>query len=156
MAYTGPMRMSTVYDENHILVPVEARNKDELFRLLAHAISEREDLDEARILEGLRSREAMMDTMLAPGIALPHTQLKDFPRSTGLLAVIPGGCEYGDGNTIRIAAMVVDSDSDPEAHLDTLRSFALMARNPRFLEKIVQAANPSEVRTLLRRFEAQS
>lgn len=149
------MLMSAVYNDRHILTQVSARNKDELFHLLARSLASVDDMDEGMIFEGLKSREAMMNTVIAPGIALPHTPLKGFKGSTGIFAVIPQGCDYGGPQPIRVAAMVVDGEDNPNEHLDTLRNFARMARNPRFLEKMLEAKTPQEVLTFLKRFEAQ-
>ena len=87
------MLMSQLYDERHILSPLVAADREELFHLLAKALAERDDLDEKRIWEGISAREAMMSTLIAPGIALPHTQFEGFGRTVGVLAVLPAGCD---------------------------------------------------------------
>ena len=150
------MSMSQIYDERHIMTSVVVNTKEELFRLIAKTLAELEELDEGQVREGLFNREAMMSTLIAPGIALPHAQLKDFGRTTGLLIIIPGGCDYGGGNRIKLAVVVLD---DPELiadHQETLRRFALMARNPRFLEKILAAPNATQVFSIIQRLEMTS
>jgi mannitol/fructose-specific phosphotransferase system IIA component (Ntr-type) len=142
-----------LYDERHILSPLVAADREELFRLLARALAERDDMDEKRIWEGISAREAMMSTLVAPGIALPHTQFEGLGRTTGILAVIPGGCDYGGGNRVTLAALVVDDLLLPSAHQDTLRRFGLMAKNPRFLEKVAAAATPARVCSVIKRLE---
>lgn len=146
--------MSQLYDERHILIPVVAATRDELFHLLAKTLAERDDLDEKKILDGISARESMMSTSIAPGIALPHTQLDGLGRATGLLAVIPAGCDYGGGIRIRVAALIVDDSA--ANHQEALRQFALLAKNPRFLEKVTSATDPAHVRGVIERLEMTS
>jgi len=152
MAEIGTTRMSRIYDAAHIATGVVAADKGELFRFLAGTLARLDDMAEEPLLQGLRDRESMMSTLIAPGIALPHARLRDFGRSTGLLAVIPKGCDYGEGG-IKIALMIVDDDDDSAGHLGILRQFALLARNPRFSEKLLEAASPAEIAVLIERFE---
>lgn len=152
MAEIGTTRMSRIYDSSHIATGVAAADKSELFRFLAGNLARLDDLDENALIQGLRDREAMMSTLIAPGIALPHARLKDFGQSTGLLAVIPRGCDYGEG-VVKIALMIADDEDDAAGHLGILRQFALLARNPRFSEKLLEAATPADIAVLIDRFE---
>jgi nitrogen PTS system EIIA component len=150
------MLISEIYDERHILSPITAGDRDTLFRELARALAEREDMDEKRILDGISAREAMMSTLLAPGIAFPHTQMEGFGRTVGMLAVIPAGCDWGGGSRVRVAALIVDDIARTTEHQDLLRRFGLVAKNPRFLEKISAASTPAQVRSLIRKMEMTS
>jgi mannitol/fructose-specific phosphotransferase system IIA component (Ntr-type) len=150
------MLMSQLYDEHHILAPLTVSTRDELFAILARTLAELENMDEKLIREGIFAREAMMTTMIAPGIALPHTQFKGFGRTVGIMAVIPAGCDYGDGNRVRLAALLVDDSLIAADHYETLRRFALMAKNPRFLDKICTATTPARAHAIITRMEMTS
>lgn len=152
MAEIGTTRMSRIYDAAHIETGVSVPDKGGLFRFLAAKLARLEDLDENRLFEGLWGRESMMSTLIAPGIALPHARLQNFKRTTGILAVIPRGCDYGEG-TVKIALMIVDDETDSSGHLGILRQFALLARNPRFSQHLLEAATPGDIAVLIDRFE---
>jgi mannitol/fructose-specific phosphotransferase system IIA component (Ntr-type) len=150
------MLMSQLFDARHILAPLSVGGRDELFSLLAKTLAELDSMDEKRIREGIFGREAMMTTMIAPGIALPHTQLKGFGKCAGIMAVMPAGCDYTDGSRIRLAALLVDDSLLPDAHYETLRRFALLAKNPRFLDKMCAAATPAQAHAVITRMEMTS
>jgi PTS system nitrogen regulatory IIA component len=152
MADIGTTRMSLIYDAPHIATGVAAADKDALFRFLADSLARADGLDASELLRGLLEREAMMSTLVSPGIALPHARLEGLGKSTGFLAVIPGGCDYGEG-IVKLAFMTADDDADASGHLGILRQFALLARNPRFSEKLLEAADPAEIAVLIERFE---
>jgi len=150
------MVMSQLFDERHILAPLSVSGRDELFNLLSKTLAELDSMDEKKIRESVLAREAMMTTMIAPGIALPHAQFKGFGKTVGILAVIPGGCGYTDGGRIKLAALLVDDSLLPDVHYETLRRFALLAKNPRFLDKMCAAASPAQAHAIIKRMEMTS
>ncbi len=150
------VKMSELFDEKHILAPLAASTRDELFSVLAKALAQLDNMDERQIKEGIVARELMMSTVIGPGIAFPHAQFKGLGRSAGVLAVIPAGCDYGDGNRIKVAAMLVDDSLAASDHWETLQRFGLLARNPRFLEKICAAATPAQAHAVIKRLEMTS
>lgn len=148
--------MSHIYDERHILAPLALRGRDELFHLLARTLAELDELDEKAVYEGIYARESMMTTMVAPDIILPHTQFEGLGKSVGILAVLPGGCDYGGGARFKVAVLLVDDSLHVAEHLEALRNFALVAKNPRFLEKVCLASTPAQARSVLERMELTS
>lgn len=152
----GAMQLSKVFSEQYIRVGLKSKNKHDLFEELVHALEEREDIDVDDVLRTLWSREEMLNTRIAPGIAIPHTQVKHIQRTMGILGISPGGIDYDvhDGEKIRIVVMLIDDESATIEHLDTLRNFAILAKNPRFVQKVLECQSPREVYDTIVKFES--
>jgi len=150
------MLISKVIGEKNILVPARSSEKGALFEEMVHALEDLDDeIDADEVLQTLWKREDMLNTRVAPGIAIPHTQVRHLERTTGMLAVSQQGVNYGlsDGEKIHIILMIVDDEHDTVEHLDTLRNFALIAKNQRFVDQLKASRTPAEVVELIRRYE---
>ena len=150
------MHLSKVFSEQYIRVGLKSKNKRDLFEEMVHALEEREDIDVEAIVRTLWSREEMLNTRIAPGIAIPHTQVKHIKRTMGILGISHDGVDYDvyDGEKIRIVVMLVDDESATIEHLDTLRNFAILAKNQRFVQQILESKTPREVFDTLVKFES--
>ena len=150
------MLLSKVFSEQYIRVGLKSTNKQELFVELVHALEEREDIDIDAILRTLWSREEMLNTRIAPGIAIPHTQVKNIKKTMGILGISAEGVDYDvhDGEKIRIVVMLIDDESATIEHLDTLRNFAILAKNPRFVTKVLECKSSREVYNTILKFES--
>lgn len=149
------MQLSKVFSERYVKVGLKSRDKKELFEELVHALEEREDIDVEAVLQTLWSREEMLNTRIAPGIAIPHTQVKNIKKTMGILGISPEGVDYdvAGGEKIKIVVLLVDDEGATIEHLDTLRNFAVMARNPRFVQKLLECATPRDAAQTIVKFE---
>lgn len=150
------MQLSKVFSEQYIRVGLKSKNKHDLFEELVHALEEREDINVEDVLRTLWSREEMLNTRIAPGIAIPHTQVKNIQRTMGILGISSDGVDYDmqDGEKIRIVVMLVDDESATIEHLDTLRNFAILAKNSRFVQQILDSKTSREVFDTIVKFES--
>jgi len=150
------MQLSKVFSEQYIRVGLKSRTKRELFEELVHALEEREDIDVDEILRTLWTREEMLNTRIAPGIAIPHTQVKHIQRTMGILGISAEGVDYDvyDGEKIRLVVMLVDDESATIEHLDTLRNFAILAKNTRFVQQVLDCKTAKEVFETIVKFES--
>jgi len=150
------MKISKVFGEHNILVNLKSTTKPDLFEELVHALESIEDeIDYDEVLASLWKREQMLNTRIAPGIAIPHTQVKHLARTTGVLGISRDGVDYelSDGDKVNLVVMFVDDEQETTEHLNTLRSFALLAKNQRFVDQILSAKDAKTVCEIIIRFE---
>jgi mannitol/fructose-specific phosphotransferase system IIA component (Ntr-type) len=149
------MQLSKVFTERFIKVGLEATNKHELFEELVHALADHEDIYADDVIRTLWVREEMLNTRIAPGIAIPHTQVKHIKKTMGILGISNTGIDYElpDGEKVKVIVLLVDDETATIEHLDTLRNFAIMARNPRFMSQMMDCADAKSVYETIKMFE---
>ncbi len=149
------MKLSTVFSERFIRVGLRSTNKHDLFEEMVHALADHEEIYADEVLRTLWVREDMLNTRIAPGIAIPHTQVKHIQKTMGILGIAPNGIDYDlpDGEKVKVIVLLVDDETATIEHLDTLRNFAIMARNPRFMSQMLECANSKAVVEVIKMFE---
>jgi len=151
------MKISNLFRLEAILPQLKARTKEELFRELVNAFSlGHPAAPKEQVLRGLLEREQMMTTGIAHQVALPHTHVPGLGKTVGLLGISREGIEYQslDGEKVHLVFCLIGDDADPDAHIQVLRSLALILTNPEFFPSIMKAKGARDIATTLEQFEA--
>lgn len=150
------MQLSKVFSERYIKVGLKSTNKHDLFEELVHALADHEDIYADDVLRTLWVREEMLNTRIAPGIAIPHTQVKHIQKTMGIFGIAPDGIDYDmpDGEKVKLVVLLVDDETATIEHLDTLRNFAIMARNSRFVQQTLECKTSKEVLDIIKMYES--
>jgi PTS system fructose-specific IIA component/PTS system nitrogen regulatory IIA component len=151
------MQLSKVFTERFIRVGLTSTNKHELFEELVHALAgENDEIESDEVLRTLWVREEMLNTRIAPGIAIPHTQVKHIHKTMGIFGVAPAGIDYElpDGEKVKLVVLLVDHETATIEHLDTLRNFAIMARNSRFVQQVLDCKDAKSVVEVIKMYES--
>lgn len=150
------MQLSKVFTERFIRVGLKSTNKHDLFEEMVHLLADHEDIYADDVLRTLWVREEMLNTRIAPGIAIPHTQVKHIQKTMGILGIAHNGIDYDlpDGEKVKVVVLLVDDETATIEHLDTLRNFAIMARNPRFMQQILECADAKAVVETIKLYES--
>jgi len=151
------MTISSLFRQESIVPALRARTKDEAFReLVGHLGPLCPGVNRDQLLSGLLAREHQMTTGIARNVALPHTHVPGLGKTVGLLGVSRDGIEYQslDGEPVHLVFCLVGDDDQPDAHIQVLRSLALLLTNPDFFPSMMKAKGPRDIASTLEQFEA--
>jgi phosphocarrier protein FPr len=129
----------------------------ELVRLAAHPATKEAAIREAaqmlvaagRIdpayVESMMRREAVADTFLGHGVAIPHGMIEDraMVRQIGLAILqAPDGVPWNEGQTVRLVVAIA---AQSDAHLDILRRLTRLLQDEAALDALTRTADPREI-----------
>ncbi|HUX22183.1 MAG TPA: PTS sugar transporter subunit IIA [Spirochaetia bacterium] len=146
------MELSEIFMPSHIKIDLSSKNKEELFDELVSFLAVNEtgmNVDE--VTQALWARERMLNTVIAPSIALPHASLRKQQEPIGVFGLSREGIDYGDseGKRVHIVMMLIDNRFESKRHLKTLRSAALLIGSPNFYSKVMRCSTADEVHEVI-------
>ena len=146
------MLLVKLFPPSHIKPDLAARTKEELFEELIDFLCESQPCkDKDRLLAELWKRERMLNTVIAPSIALPHASIRGYKPPAGIFGVSHGGIDYKseDGAPVRIVLMLIDDWYETQTHLMILRNASRMIGSPNFFSKIMGCRMAEEVHAII-------
>ncbi len=146
------MLLSEIFTEHQIKVDLESKTKSELFYELMSFLEDSGAItDPEKALDALWQRESVMNTVVAPHIALPHASLWLFKKTVGVFGISRDGIDYGapDGTPVNVVMLLIDDRYEADKHLALLKSAARLIGSPNFYSKTIQCATPQEVFDLI-------
>jgi two-component system sensor histidine kinase KdpD len=125
----------------------ESMTKEESYRkLLQRTVSGREDVDETRVWDILRAREAQGSTYLAEDLALPHARIEDLVEPIlGVAIASKGIVEPETGKSVRVVFLLLAPSQPSDCHVRLLSELGVMARNDSFMGNLAAAKDASEI-----------
>ncbi|HKL21080.1 MAG TPA: PTS sugar transporter subunit IIA [Tichowtungia sp.] len=116
------IQLSDCLSRENILFELDAAARDEaLERLVCQLGKTMDGFDEATALEALKEREAVLPTVIAPGVALPHARLDEMERPLVAIATTKTGIAFdADKDPVHLILLVLTPKSDPSAYLRVL------------------------------------
>jgi len=150
------MELTEIIVRQHIEVDLLSRNKEELFSELVNVLVRSGAVeDEKRILDALWHREQVMNTVVAPHIALPHASVWLFKQTVGVLGISREGIDYGapDGSRVHVAMLLVDDRYEADKHLHILKRAARLFGSPNFLKRMLASQTPEAVFEIIQQVE---
>ncbi|MDR3413347.1 MAG: phosphoenolpyruvate--protein phosphotransferase [Formivibrio sp.] len=119
-------------------------NKEAAIRLAGQLLLEAGCI-EAAYLDSFFAREAMADTYLGSGVAIPHGTVQDraLVRKTGVAVLqVPDGLTWNAGQTVRlVVAIAAQSDE----HIDLLRRLTRLMRDEVRLAALCTTGNAADI-----------
>jgi len=106
----------------NILFEVAATTRDEVLALLVnHLESTLDGFDPQEALHALKEREAVLPTVIAPGVALPHARLDNMDKTLIAVATTRGGIVFdADKDPVNLILLVLTPKNDPSSYLRVL------------------------------------
>ncbi|MCX6559074.1 MAG: PTS sugar transporter subunit IIA [Candidatus Aminicenantes bacterium] len=125
----------------------EPMAKEEAYRKLLHqALAGSPGIDEARVWDILRSREAQGSTYLAEDLALPHARIEGLDEPIlGVASAAKGIHEPETGRVVRIVFLLLSPVQPSDCHVRLLAELGSMARDDAFMQGLAAAPNPREI-----------
>ena len=145
------MNMAELLREECVQAGVTVADKAALLEAVA-ALAGRDSrlagVDQARILNALREREALGSTGFEGGVAIPHCRLEAVRDFVVGLVTLPDGVDFAsaDGAPTRVAVFIVAPERMAAAHIRLLSMVANTLRRAGVSERLLAATGAAELR----------
>jgi len=105
------------------------------------------------IYERLMERERLGSTGLANGVALPHARMPGVETASGAFIRLETPVDFDamDGKPVDLVFSLLVPEEATDEHLQLLAGLARLFSDERLCERLRQADDPEQVRTLLER-----
>lgn len=157
--------LSELIKPESVIVGLESSDKDSLFAELVESLVRcNSGLDRDEIIEGLNNREALMNTCIMKGIAVPHTSCKCTDKPLIAIGLSSAGIDYEiegagtkdyDEKLVHLVFMILFEQGNAERHLHVLADCARVLHIPGFYRTILGAKSAQEVCNIIREFETE-
>lgn len=128
----------------------ESITLDEFFDRVAHILSNRLNMDSARICKLLWIRERHFSTVIIPGLAIPHLIIPGKKIFDVVLARCKKGIIFSEEvPPVNIAFIIIGTRDERNFHLKTLASIAQIAQDKKFKEKCLKAKTVEDFRKII-------
>jgi len=101
-----------------------------------------------KIIDSVKERELIRDTLLPDGIAIPHCRIDGF-EDIAIAIFLPKRKIVENGITVKIIFLIITSRESSNIYLNTLSSIAKLSNDKKIFNKLVEAQSPSEIISLL-------
>lgn len=149
------MLLNEIFSVQHIKLNLESETKDETFEeLIEIIIALHPELNRQDMLEAITMREKQMNTVVAPGVAIPHGYCHTLSGIVGAIGISRAGIEYDmeAQETVHCIFMVLMSYERREKHLSVLSKLSKLL-NLQTLSEMQAAKSAQELNDILCRFE---
>lgn len=116
------IQLSDCLSRETILFEAQDTSRDGVLERLVHQLgATRDGFDEKAALQALKEREAVLPTVIAPGVALPHARLDEMARPLVAIATTRKGIVFdSDKGPVHLILLVLTPKTDPSAYLRIL------------------------------------
>ena len=146
--------LNDIFDPSRIKLDLESTTKDEVIEeLIETFVAANTKLDRKMLLNAVARRESKMNTVIMPGIAVPHGYCSAVSGIIGAIGFSRAGIEYDDreGDPVHLVFLIIMDESSREKHLRVLgRLWELL--NSRDFAEINGMETPRELYDLLCRY----
>ena len=146
--------LNEIFSPERIKLNLEGKTKEDVFKELIGTIAGPDtEFDYRELLEAVKQRESKMDTIILPGIAMPHGYCPAVNGIIGAIGFSQPGIEYNnmDQNPVHLFFLLLMDESSREQHLQVLsRLMALL--NSTAITGIRGMETPRELYDLLCRY----
>jgi len=128
--------------------------REELFGLIAAEAAKAWKLDEKQMREKLNAREKEAETLIYPGIAIPHAVPHAVVDGENLFHMVlvrnKAGIVWNDkGVEVHTAFCLIGSKDERDFHLKALMSIAQILQSPGFIQDWENGRTAEELRTIM-------
>ena len=146
--------LSEIFTPRHIKLDLESTTKNDVFEELIGTIAAPDsEFDHRELLDAVTMREEKMNTIVLPGVAVPHGYCRNVKGIIGAIGFSRTGIEYdnSDQNPVHLFFMLLMDESSREQHLQVLSHLLELINSPAFSE-IRETGTPQAVYNLLSRY----
>lgn len=146
------MEIKELIKESTIKLELDAKDKnsvlDEMIGLL---VDDNVVTDKNKFKEDILSREALSNTGIGFGIAIPHAKSKAVKEPRIAIGITKNGIDYGsiDGQDINMVFMIAVNDEQSDLHLKALANLSRKLIHEEFRESILNAKSKKEIIDIL-------
>jgi len=146
--------LGDIFNPIRIKMNLEGITKADAFRELVETIAVSEPkYNRRKMLEAIIQRESKMNTIILPGVAVPHGYCSTVSGVIGAIGFSREGIEYdGPGqNPVHLLFLLLMDEKSREQHLQVFSRLLELLRSPA-LEEIRNKETPKELYDLVRCF----
>lgn len=132
------LQLSDFLTRENVLFEIEALTRDDALARLVQRLDETCDgFDSKVVIRALKEREAVLPTVIAPGVALPHARLDDLDQPVVAVGTTRQGIVFdADKDPVHLILLVLTPKTDPSAYLRILSMLATRLKDvdvPQFM-----------------------
>ena len=134
--------------EGNIICQTPVKTGEEIITKLAERLAfNTAGLNKDEILEKVHEREALMPTVVAPGLAIPHARMSNVENLLIAVATSENGIDFNtpEMGPVRVVALIVTPADDPGLHLQVVAALAKMLLNPEMVIKMSKLESPGAI-----------
>ncbi len=148
----GSMKIFELLSEDRITI-LETTDKHEALEAICGMLSSADTIQDAgKLREAIFDREDIISTSIGLGIAIPHVRLESVTGMTVAVGVSKEGIHYEsfDDKPVHIIIMIAAPEGAHREYLSVLAKIALLLKNQKLRESILDAESPLEVHEALK------
>lgn len=142
------MKISELLNPGAIVAELKATEKNALLEELTAALASVEKgLDRALVVDVLKERERLGSTGIGEGVAIPHGKLKNIDHLMLSFGRSRAGIDFDamDGRPSHLFFLLVAPEDSVGVHLKTLARISKLLKNAQVRDRLLQAADGSEL-----------
>ncbi len=151
------MQLTDLLKEQHIIIPLKCKTRDECIKALIDAINKEGLIDDAKkAFEAILEREKLMTTGVGNGIAIPHCKHSSCPNFAVALGVHPEGVDFDaiDKKKVHLIFLLIGPENNPSLHIKLLSRISRLMSNEDLREQLMECSSPTEAHELLKEEES--
>ncbi|NOX90363.1 MAG: PTS sugar transporter subunit IIA [Calditrichaeota bacterium] len=150
------MQLTDLLNEDHILIPLKCKTRDECIRTLIESIHKDgliDDIEKAYL--AILEREKLMTTGVGNGIAIPHCKHNSCPNFAVAFGIHPKGVDFEaiDKKKVHLIFLLVGPENNPSLHIKLLSRISRLMSNEELREQLLECKSPREALELLKEEE---
>ncbi|ASS99311.1 PTS mannitol transporter subunit IIA [Geobacillus thermocatenulatus] len=142
------MAAHSILNKENIVLNAQPKTKEEAIRLAGEVLVKQGYVDPAYV-DAMLEREELTTTYIGNSVAIPHgtEAAKALVKRSGISIVqVPGGVDFGGGNTALIVIGIAGKDGE---HLDILSKLALVCAEADNVAAMANAKTEDDILALL-------
>ncbi len=145
------IQLSDCLSQENVLFEVEVSARDEVLGMLVSRLQKtRDGFDPVVAEQALKEREAVLPTVIAPGVALPHARLDSLEMPLVAIATTRAGIVFdADKDPVHLVLLVLTPKSDPSAYLRILSMLSSILKDINVPEFVATASAESVCKLFL-------
>jgi len=146
------MTLMEILSTKSIIVDLQGETKEEIIKELVDALEVGEVItDRDKVLQAVLEREKIMSTGIGDGIAIPHGKSDAVVRLAAALGTQKRGVDFEalDGEPAYVFFLLVSPANVSGPHIKALARISRLLKNDEFKKKLIQAAAPDEIVSII-------
>ena len=152
------MKILDVLPKEAILADLKAVDKKGVLEELVVPVANISGLNHEDLVKVLMERERLGSTGIGEGIGIPHGKVKDLNSLILAFGLSRKGVDFDsmDGLPAHIFFLLITPENSTGLHLKLLARISRILKNDPFREKLLRAASPDEIYSIIKEEEEEA
>lgn len=139
--------LDSILSVDNVLLDVNARGREEIFRVVAALWHQNNGLNEAEVAAGLEMREELGSTGLGHGLAIPHARVKGLDKPLAAFVRLKNAIDFDapDKEAVGDFFVLTVPSHATQIHLEILAEVAGKMSGTGFRDELRAAGSAAEV-----------